>query len=167
MEKAAVLLEMLKGRGKGKKAAVPASCRRRAAGHAAAERALRGARACAQACRLRAEQVVPAAFGRLCGLLEQAYKSHAFLEDQLTQLQSERECAICFDEDIPLEQLSVLGGCSHVFHTACATDWLRHNRTCPHCRQPARLADLRSVAAELAPASPVLFPRTSFVGCCF
>jgi len=42
-------------------------------------------------------------------------------------------CSIClemFDQDRVLKQLP----CSHVFHVACLSDWLRNHKSCPLCR---------------------------------
>lgn len=87
---------------------------------------------------------------RLVCRLDEAHRSLEFLDSQLSQLSEVRDCSICF-EQVGVAQLSLLS-CGHVFHHACAAQWLRASGSCPHCRAPARPSDLRPAQRELAPA---------------
>ena len=57
----------------------------------------------------------------LAGLLDGAHKSLEFFTRQLAMLRDDsesRECCICLEEDIPLEELCVLP-CGHAMHLKC------------------------------------------------
>ena len=57
----------------------------------------------------------------LAGLLDGAHKSLEFFTRQLAMLRDDsesRECWICLEEDIPLEELCVLP-CGHAMHLKC------------------------------------------------
>ncbi|KAL2416505.1 hypothetical protein ABEF95_012846 [Exophiala dermatitidis] len=45
------------------------------------------------------------------------------------------ECSICMENVELGDEVTVLP-CSHWFHGACVTAWLKEHNTCPHCRRP-------------------------------
>ncbi len=47
------------------------------------------------------------------------------------------ECSICYDP-IPTGEAVYSIPCSHRFHDACITPWLRQRPTCPNCRHDVR-----------------------------
>ena len=60
--------------------------------------------------------VLPKGVAALAKLLDAAHRSKAFFAQQLAALAADgecRECCICLEEDIPVEELSVLP-CAHV-----------------------------------------------------
>lgn len=43
-------------------------------------------------------------------------------------------CSICVECVENVETMAV-SSCSHVFHKACISNWIKKSRTCPNCRQ--------------------------------
>ncbi|XP_037322958.2 E3 ubiquitin-protein ligase TTC3 [Pungitius pungitius] len=66
-------------------------------------------------------------------------------------LNVEDPCIICHEDMNPID-ICVLE-CRHSFHDACIRSWLKENRTCPTCRDPAILSDeFPALAARRRPA---------------
>lgn len=65
------------------------------------------------------------------------------------------ECSICMDSVEVGDQVTLLP-CTHWFHQACITAWLKEHDTCPHCRKGiATPADTTSRgAATSSPSRP-------------
>ena len=59
-------------------------------------------------------------------------------------LGSAPHCAICLDE-IECDQPTQALACGHCYHESCINNWLRHNLTCPTCRQEVRTSDVRDI----------------------
>ena len=49
-------------------------------------------------------------------------------------------CAICITDFCPTDELFVLPGCEHKFHSDCIKVWLKINHFCPYCRKNIREA---------------------------
>lgn len=43
------------------------------------------------------------------------------------------DCSVCLEDFVIGDEIMILP-CHHHFHTSCAQEWLKHNRTCPLCR---------------------------------
>jgi Ring finger domain len=55
------------------------------------------------------------------------------------------ECVICMMEYTSNDDLICLPCDSrHFFHAECITDWLKHNNSCPMCKKPITLDDLKN-----------------------
>lgn len=55
------------------------------------------------------------------------------------------ECAICMEEYQPDDEITPLPcDTRHFFHTKCIEDWLKHNNSCPLCKKPVTLNDLKN-----------------------
>ena len=64
---------------------------------------------------------------------------------------AQKECAICmesFGEDDEVTPLPCNG--KHYFHTACISEWLKTNATCPLCREPVNASGFQALEARLA-----------------
>ena len=62
--------------------------------------------------------------------------------------QQNKECAICFCEYGPDDEVSPLP-CKHYFHAECIQTWIKDNPTCPMCRDPITPEKLEEYSAQL------------------
>jgi len=61
------------------------------------------------------------------------------------------ECVIC-QEGLLAETVAALK-CGHVYHRSCIAIWFsQSNGTCPQCKKPSRLDDVRTLDFQLVPA---------------
>ena len=66
-------------------------------------------------------------------------------EMNFEEIQSQRTtdnagtCAICLNEFEMNDQVMVMPGCRHVFHSICIRQWLDLQRVCPFCRNNIRI----------------------------
>ncbi len=48
-------------------------------------------------------------------------------------------CAICFDDFEFTDDVRLLPGCHHVFHSKCCDQWLYRRQMCPMCRHAVKM----------------------------
>jgi hypothetical protein len=59
--------------------------------------------------------------------------SAPLMEDSTDEAGEANDCTICLEPMAKGAECSQLP-CSHVYHTACVSEWLRHVNTCPVCK---------------------------------
>jgi hypothetical protein len=73
-------------------------------------------------------------------------------------MQHLEECSICQENILPYHNVSMLGACSHKFHSICIQTWATIGNTCPLCRQVFTDAqDLNKIMPTLM-AMAIIFP---------
>jgi len=121
-----------------------------------AARVLGAAAECSAACCLPLQDVMLPNLRQLCAMLDKEHASLSFWEQQLKSVSGtdagaeDRTCAICLEEDCPLDSLGILP-CAHIFHVECLREALRANPACPHCRRAASLREVSSLQLQLHP----------------
>jgi len=58
--------------------------------------------------------------------------------EELGRTSSPDECTICLDP-VDDNDVTVELQCEHKFHSACITEWLQKELTCPNCRSPLEI----------------------------
>jgi len=53
----------------------------------------------------------------------------------LNVVKNKNECVVCRDLFETSQKVIQLPACGHIFHEACALQWLTHHNACPYCRR--------------------------------
>jgi hypothetical protein len=73
-------------------------------------------------------------------------------------MQHLEECSICQENISPYHNVSMLGACSHKFHSICIQTWATIGNTCPLCRHVFTEAqDINKIMPALM-AMAIIFP---------
>ncbi|KAI8853991.1 hypothetical protein BC829DRAFT_359842 [Chytridium lagenaria] len=51
------------------------------------------------------------------------------------QPEEAQQCAICLDEFKRRDEVLLVPGCGHQFHTECGEKWFKVSKQCPTCRE--------------------------------
>jgi E3 ubiquitin-protein ligase RNF115/126 len=82
------------------------------------------------------------------------------VEPDMLDDKGKAECSICMDSVELGEQVTVLP-CTHWFHEACITAWLKEHDTCPHCRKSISPPPEANGSASRGSGQPSRPPRRS------
>ena len=68
--------------------------------------------------------------------------------NQSVLLSDVRECSICLEDDLELNELAITP-CAHVFCVTCLRDSVRKDRKCALCREPVSENDVKPLVGEI------------------